>query len=184
MAGNDITLARISGRSKPSPTACPTCGSTRNGVVETRGMADNSIRRKRQCATCEQVWLTVERSIPAFMDDEVQLRPEALGGQTNQALPLVRNRQTRHRMLVPFGFLFPWMEPQERELLLLFRQASAQDRGAILAMAEAFAPFGAAGTVNELGDRNGSSDTDTREALMEDGPLSGMDRQEKQSSVE
>jgi len=62
-AGSNTTIAKISGRAKPSAMACPRCGSTLNGVTETRTQSDNSIRRKRTCASCRGTWMTAERAL-------------------------------------------------------------------------------------------------------------------------
>lgn len=123
-AGSNTTIAKISGRAKPSAMACPRCGSTLNGVTETRTQADNSIRRKRACAGCQGTWMTVERALSTGPGGErAQIGLRTVTSHGAHSAP-----DTQIGPVAPLALFLPWLEDDERELLLLARQLRPEDR--------------------------------------------------------
>lgn len=123
-AGSNTTIAKISARAKPSAMACPRCGSTLNGVTETRTQADNSIRRKRACAGCQGTWMTVERALshgPGGVRTQFGLRAFTDHGAHSAPDPHIGP-------VAPLAYFLPWLDDHERELLLLARQLRPEDR--------------------------------------------------------
>lgn len=123
-AGSNTTIAKISGRAKPSAMACPRCGSTLNGVTETRTQSDNSIRRKRTCASCRGTWMTAERALsPGPGGERTQLGLRTFTGHDPCPAPDPHTGPG-----APLALFLPWLEDHERELLLLSRQLRPEDR--------------------------------------------------------
>ncbi|WP_425599012.1 hypothetical protein [Azospirillum argentinense] len=140
-AGRNTTIAKISGRSKPSAMACPFCGSTLNGVTETKTQADNTIRRKRVCAGCREAWMTVERASSTEQDGgHARLGQRALGGD---GLPSALGRHTAP--VAPLALFLPWLDDHERELLLLARQLRPEERRVLSELARSLGNGAAAG---------------------------------------